>query len=769
MVLGLRKHLKRPSVGGLRFGGLRCFDGQAGTVWRFFVEWRGADASPQVQVLDLKGCRLDIEVFPFEEQELEGQWHRRYLSVCLPAGRDSFALSAFDPQGALSPGAIHVDSAAFVRHQQDTRRIMGDAWGDAERYRQWLRGHQAGKAKLWAQRRKRLPLMPPIGIILVADEGQGEDEKGRQGFAESLAASRASVEAQSYQGWELFVAHGDQGLMAEIERLTKEAQVDSYAAFLRAGDVLEPDALYSFVSWINSCPDAALLYCDEDGVTDEGSYEKPLFKTGFNQDLLYSYPYMGDFLMVKGGLLESWVKAGRMAEAATFLGLHPVATYDMKAPKGLRDADAVKDSPCLQDQTQHQGTQACPGGFATNDLLDVFTYDLALNAVETKARIASVPRVLAHNRIRPGQATACACPALCRNEAWQHDGTGSQGKEGKAPLAYEAGRQLLAAHLSRQGIAACVQAGEQGGYRVRYSLPDPCPEVAIIIPSKDHVDVLDSCIRSLIERAGYSAFRIYVVENNSEDEATFRYYASIQEEFTQVKVLYWEGPFNYSAIINFGARATESPYLLFLNNDTEVISPNFIEEMLGCLQRGDVGVVGAKLFFRDRLVQHAGIMVASQGALAHANQDFTPKRPGYLGRAAFPGSFTAVTGACQMVRRSVFNELGGYNEQLAVGFNDADFCLKAWQAGYQVVFTPYAELYHYEFVSRGREAADPQKQARWRKERALFQRTWAGFLKGGDPFSNPNLDRDNRYYALPPAWPRRMGGRVKAAIRAFLR
>lgn len=250
---------------------------------------------------------------------------------------------------------------------------------------------------------------------------------------------------------------------------------------------------------------------------------------------------------------------------------------------------------------------------------------------------------------------------------------------------------------------------------MRYALPEPAPLVSIVIPTKDHVETLDACVMSIAQKATYANYEIVLVENNSEAPETFAYYETLPERVAAAsegkgvaRVVYWPGEFNYSQIINFGVEHAKGDYLLLLNNDTEVISPDFIEEMMGYLQRPDAGVVGAKLCFADHLVQHAGILVGVRGALAHANQDFSAKREGYLARAVRPGNFSVVTGACQMVRRDVFEQVGGYNEKFTVGFKDTDFCLRVWKAGYRTIFTPYAELYHYEFTSRGREEASEE-------------------------------------------------------------
>ena len=236
--------------------------------------------------------------------------------------------------------------------------------------------------------------------------------------------------------------------------------------------------------------------------------------------------------------------------------------------------------------------------------------------------------------------------------------------------------------------------------------------MSIVIPTKDHVETLDACVMSIAQKATYTNYEIVLVENNSEAPETFAYYETLPERVAAAsegkgiaRVVYWPGEFNYSQIINFGVKHAKGDYLLLLNNDTEVISPDFIEEMMGYLQRPDAGVVGAKLYFADHLVQHAGILVGVRGALAHANQDFSAKREGY-------------------------------------------FCLRVWEAGYRTIFTPYAELYHYEFTSRGREEANEEKLRRWKREQALFIQRWPEFFLTGDPWLGPNLSAEGEYFSI---------------------
>ena len=290
---------------------------------------------------------------------------------------------------------------------------------------------------------------------------------------------------------------------------------------------------------------------------------------------------------------------------------------------------------------------------------------------------------------------------------------------------------------------------------MRYAPPKPAPLVSIVIPTKDHVETLDACVMSIAENATYANYEIVLVENNSEDPETFAHYEALPERVAaasdgkgSARVEYWPDEFNYSKIINYGVGCAKGDYLLLLNNDTKVIVPGFIEELMGCLQRPDAGVVGAKLYFADHLVQHAGIVVGVRGALAHANQDFSAKREGYLARAVRPGNFSAITGACQMVHRDVFEQVEGYDEEFAVGFNDADFCLRVWEAGYRTIFTPYVELYHYEFTSRGREEANEEKLRRWKREQTLFMQRWPELFLTGDPWLGPNLCQQCEFFSF---------------------
>ena len=318
-----------------------------------------------------------------------------------------------------------------------------------------------------------------------------------------------------------------------------------------------------------------------------------------------------------------------------------------------------------------------------------------------------------------------------------HEGS-TAGNPDDKPYAVIAGEKALAGHYERMGIKAEVEyTGCPVVFRTRFVIEGD-PKVSILIPNKDHTEDLNKCVTSILERSTWKNIQIIVIENNSEKEETFHYYEELEKRYSQAKVVTWDGPFNYSAINNFGAKYADGDYFLLLNNDTEVITPEWLENIMGYCQREDVGIVGAKLLYPDNTVQHAGVVVGIAGFAGHILTGYDRYATGYLWRLATTQDESAVTGACLMVKRSVFEELHGLDESFAVGLNDIDFCLRARALGKLVVFTPEACLYHYESESRGLENT-PEKKARLQKEVDHFRERYRDFLKKGDPYYNPNL------------------------------
>ena len=363
-------------------------------------------------------------------------------------------------------------------------------------------------------------------------------------------------------------------------------------------------------------------------------------------------------------------------------------------------------------------------------------YDFLLRCIEKTDRVYHIPKVLYH---------------------WRVSETSTAGNQDSKTYAIDAGKLALTEHYARLGYEAEVEyTGIFIMYRMRLKLKSQ-PLVTILIPNKDQVETLANCLSSIYEKTDYPYFEILVVENNSEKEETFAYYEKMKQEHENFHVVTYQGGFNYSAINNFGVRHAKGEYLLFLNNDTEVISPFWIREMLGFCQREDTAAVGAKLFYPDGLVQHCGVVVGIANYAGHVQNFKTRRDNGYFGRLRAVQDISAVTAACMLVKRSVFEEIGGFDESFEVAFNDVDLCLRIRETGKLIVQDPNVELYHYESKSRGYENT-PEKLARFKGEVIRFRKRWKAFLEKGDPYYSPNLTLMNgectlrKEHEIPEEW-----------------
>lgn len=316
--------------------------------------------------------------------------------------------------------------------------------------------------------------------------------------------------------------------------------------------------------------------------------------------------------------------------------------------------------------------------------------------------------------------------------------------------AIDAAKGAVADHLKRAGFdkfeITSTKAFETI-FRIRYQILGR-PKVSIIIPNKDHVGDLKRCITSILEESTYDNYEIIVVENNSETDEIFSYYETLEAD-ERIKVVRYEGPFNYSKINNFGVSFATGEYILLLNNDTQVISLDWIEELLMYAQREDVGAVGCKLFYEDKTIQHAGIVLklGAHRTAGHTHYRVDHQNLGYMGRLCYAQNVSAVTGACLMVKKTLYDEVGGLDEGFEVSLNDVDFCLKLREKGLLNVFTPFAELYHYESISRGLDDQG-EKAERYNRESAMFREKWKEVLAKGDPYYNPNFSLDRSDFAL---------------------
>ena len=512
-----------------------------------------------------------------------------------------------------------------------------------------------------------------------------------------------SVLDQSYSGWELCLADGsdeehawvgdwcreivkkdgrvkyrkleENGGISENTNVCIQMASGDYLALFDHDDLLTPDALYEVRKAILE-RQADVIYTDEDKVNGDSTvYSEPHFKSDFNLDLLRANNYICHFFVVKKEIVD-------------LVG-------------GLR--------------SEYNGSQ---------------DYDFIFRCVEQANQIVHIPRVLYHWRM--------------------HENSTAANQQSKL-YCYTAGQRAIASHLERCGIEGEVLMQEHlGFYRVDYPVQGE-PLVSILIPNKDEKETLKGCIDSIFQKSSYRNFEIIVIENNSVEAETFAYYSELQGGGTEdrgdekgrikrerVRVVEWKGEFNFSKINNYGVSFASGEYLLFLNNDMEVISADWIERMVANCQRKEVGVVGAKLYYPDRTIQHAGVIIGLGGIAGHAFSRQLGIEPGYFARAVCQQDLSAVTAACMMVSRADFDFVGGFDEKLGVAFNDVDFCLKIRHICKKlVVFDPNVELFHYESKSRGAEDT-PQKQKRFHQEIVRFAEKWEEDLRG-DPYYNPNL------------------------------
>ncbi len=547
-------------------------------------------------------------------------------------------------------------------------------------------------------------------------------------------------------------------------------------------DELEPQALYECVRAINAHPDVQVLYSDEDKVDFEDIYYfEPHFKTDFNPDLLRSVNYICHLFVARRSLLDA------IAETAA----DGRKIYERSAYDGAQDYDlilrATEKAQAMEQARLASFANASDGNAVTNPqpaiaaALDPHDQELLRQGRFTSSNIIHIPMVLYHWRA--------------------HQASTAQHPEAKL-YAFEAGARAVYDHCKRIGLP--VKKVEQG---ITYGFYHPIyenqqPLISVVIPNKDHSADLDKAITSLAA-GNYKNLEFIIVENNSDQAETWAYYEELKKRFPEelpadfvdpatcgamstsetsttsaaptaesdsaashpaqvsadhsaaasvlpqpvVKVVKWDGPFNYSAINNYGVQFTHGQYLLFLNNDIEEIDQDSIDEMIGYVQREDVGICGARLLYPDEDIQHAGVIMGMGGIAGAAFVRTHDSDLSYMHRAKCIQDYSCVTAACLLTKRSLFDEVGGFTEKLAVAFNDVDYCMKVRALGKLVVYNPYAKFYHYESKSRGMEDT-PEKLARFHSEILTFGTTWKDILRDGDPYYSPALTFRKANFAL---------------------
>lgn len=553
-------------------------------------------------------------------------------------------------------------------------------------YEEWYRNHRPSEEELERQRKEKFDYMPLISILVPVYNTP-------ESFLKQMIQS---VRAQTYGNWELCIANANPGNkeVGDILRIASEKDQR-----IRVTDVPENEGIAQNTNAalkIASGEYVGLLDHD-DLLTKDALYE---VVKALNQqekpEMLYS-----DEDKVTTDLTEHFQPYMKPDFNLDLLRSNNYICHFFVAKKSL-----IEDVGAFRGE--FNGAQ---------------DYDLILRCSEKAAGIAHIPRILYHWRVH--KASTADNPA-------------------SKMYAFDAGKRAIEDHLKR-----CRQDGEVshakdlGYYRVKYKVKGS-PLVSIIIPNKDEVESLDKCLQ-YIEKSTYKNYEIIVVENNSVKDETFAYYKKIGAK--GVKVVYWEKGFNYSAINNYGVSYAKGDYLLLLNNDVEVITPDWLEEMLGNCQRKEVGIVGVKLYYPDDTVQHAGIIVGIGGIAGNIFVGLPRRYTGYFHKASVQQDLSAVTAACMMVKRSVYEAVKGLDEKLQVAFNDVDFCLRVRKAGYLVVYNPYAELYHYESKTRGSEDTK-EKVRRFQSEIEYMRSHHLDILKNGDPMYNRNLTLTKWDYSL---------------------
>lgn len=570
-------------------------------------------------------------------------------------------------------------------------RIIDKLTGrDAITYQAWLKRNIPNKEVLKEQKRHQFAYQPKISIVIPL-------YKTPLNYLEELIAS---VKAQSYQNWELCLSDGS-GVNSPLTNVLKR-----YEARDKRIKVVYNDNALQISDNTNAALKVAtgdyIAFADHDDLLAPNALYECVYALNEDQTI--------DALYTDEDKVDMEGKEHFMPHFKSDFNIDMLCSVNYICHLFVVKREIFEKVGLLNHE--FDGAQ---------------DYDFVLRCAEVCSNIKHIPKILYHWRA--------------------HKDSTAENPESKN-YAFEAGARAIQAHYDRVGIAATVEETiHKGIYRSRYILQEK-PLISIVIPNKDHIDDLNKCIMSIEEKSSYKNYEFIIVENNSTEEKTFEYYKKLEQHCPRAKVVYWKGKgFNYPSINNYGVEQANGEYILFLNNDTEIINENCLEELLGYCMREDVGAVGARLYFEDGTIQHAGVIVGLGGVAGHTFVGFPHDTLGYFGRAQMAQDYSAVTAACIMIKKSVFEEVQGFDERYAVAFNDVDLCMKIRQAGYLIVYNPYAELNHYESKSRGYEDSE-EKVKRFNSEVDLFKSIWGDFLEKGDPYYNSNLTLDNCDFSL---------------------
>lgn len=607
----------------------------------------------------------------------------------------------------------------FVRRQADRIRNQGDARGVIKKVQYKIREKQAVKG---------------YGTASFPDkEERARQEKESAAFQnrvlfsilvplyntpeEYLRDMLDSVLNQTYDNWQLCLADGSDDAHAYVGKVVAEYRSRSENLAKRiAYKKLDKNGGISYNT--NQCLELA-----------KGEYIAPFDHDDYlHPSVLYEYAKVineqgADYLYCD----ETTFRESNLNH---FVTIHFKPDY---AIDNLRANNYICHLSCF-DRKLLEGEELYRSEFDGSQ-----DHDMILRLTDKARKIVHVPKLLYY---------------------WRSHAGSTAGNIAAKTYAIDAAKGAVADHLRRHGFAnfkiTSTRAFETI-FKITYEIQGD-PLVSIVIANRDHAQDLKRCLTSIFEKSTYENYEIIIVENGSTEEETKRYYKEVtsgpyKDRVSVVEYKYAEGEaFNYSRINNFGVSKARGEYILLLNNDTEVISLNWIEELLMYAQRDDVACVGGKLYYPDKTIQHAGIVIGlgAHRTAGHVHYRQRRENLGYMGRLCYAQNMSAVTGACLMVKKRIYDELGGLDETFEVSLNDVDFCLRCRQKSYLNVFTPFAELYHYESLSRGSDVEDPHSEnaKRYDREAEHFRTKWKEVIEKGDPYYNPNFTLDRSDFSL---------------------
>ncbi|RJQ27173.1 glycosyltransferase family 2 protein [Candidatus Parcubacteria bacterium] len=553
-------------------------------------------------------------------------------------------------------------------------------------YKKWIQQNEPDRKELSRQRSAVFGYMPKISIVVPLYNTQPK----------YLKALFYSILNQTYENWEVCLADGSNSECRRREQLIQKIKNDSRFKYKQ---VVNKGISYNTNQAILLSEGEYISFLDHDDVLAPFSlYE---FTKAINEnpetDIFYSDE---DHLSIKNRRILPYFKPDFSKE---FLRSTNYICHQVVVRKSIGDRI----------------------GWLREGMDGAQDHDFLLRVTDLTNHIVHIPKILYHWREIPGSAAYDMKSKM---------------------YAFEAGKKAIQDHLKRNNIEGLVTDGHGlGFYRIFYRLNNR-PLVSIIIPNKDNWIVLEKCINSILNTSTYHNYEIIIIENSSTDSKTFDYYEKIESD-SKIRVLRWEKPFNYAKINNYGAKHANGEFFLFLNNDIQVINPDWVERMIEHFAKPDVGVVGAKLYFPNNTIEHGGFFLGIRGFGSHSHIGFPRNSFGYFGRLITVQNYTAVTGACLLTKRDIFEEVKGFDEQFEYNYNDVDYCLKIKEKGYCTIWTPYTELYHHECQTR-KEMCQEQFDRFLIAERDKFRKKWPSISETVDPYYNPNLHNERDDFSI---------------------